>query len=74
MSRKSIFTLPVHHENIMARIKSFYQNIQNSDIYMKDLNLEKIIRELVSKELALGTRIVLLVEKINYNIISQMAY
>lgn len=44
-----MFTLPSHHENIMNKIRSFYQNIQNSDIYMKDLNLEKIIRELVSK-------------------------
>lgn len=33
----------------MNKIRSFYQNIQNSDIYMKDLNLEKVIRDLVSK-------------------------
>jgi hypothetical protein len=33
----------------MNKIKSLYQNVPNSDIYMKDLNLAKVILDLVSK-------------------------
>ena len=39
-----MFQLPIHHEMVMNKIKSLYQNIQNSDIYMKELDLAKIIR------------------------------
>ena len=40
---KNVFILPVHHVTVMNKIRSFYENIQNSDIYMKDLDIEKII-------------------------------
>jgi hypothetical protein len=33
----------------MSKIRGFYQNVPNSDIYMKDLNLAKVIMDLVSK-------------------------
>jgi hypothetical protein len=33
----------------MAKIRSFYQNVPNSDIYMKDLNMAKVIMDLVAK-------------------------
>jgi hypothetical protein len=71
----------------MNKIKSFYQNVPNSDIYMKDLNLAKVILDLVSKyqdpntrnilevrELALGTKIVLLVEKADQKLLTQLAF
>ena len=57
MSR-GMFQLPIHHEMVMNKIRSLYQNIQNSDIYMKELDLSKIIKDLVSKYYAvtcLGT-------------------
>lgn len=46
---RGMFQLPVHHESVMNKIRTLYQNIQNSDIYMKELDLARIIRELVSK-------------------------
>lgn len=44
-----MFQLPMHHELVMNKIKALYQKIQNSDIYMKELDLAKIIRDLVAK-------------------------
>jgi hypothetical protein len=38
-----LFELPVHHILILNRIRSFYQNFQNADIYMKDLDLPEVL-------------------------------
>ena len=84
---RGMFHLPVHHDLVMARIRSLYQNVQNSDVYMKDLDLAKIIRELVSKyicilprgllqvhEYAHGTKLVLLIEKLEIRAVTQLAF
>jgi hypothetical protein len=34
-----VFEIPIHHILIYERIKTFYQNFQNTEIYMKDLDL-----------------------------------
>jgi hypothetical protein len=41
-----LFELPIHHILIFNRIRSFYQNFQNADIYMKDLDLPEVLEDL----------------------------
>lgn len=40
------FECPIHHVQIFNRIRSFYQNFQNADIYMKDLDIPAVLEEL----------------------------
>ena len=41
-----VFEIPVHHIKIYERMKTFYQNFQNADVYMKDLDFPDVLRDL----------------------------
>ena len=41
-----LFEIPIHHINIFNKIRTFYQNFQNADIYMKDLDLPEVLADL----------------------------
>lgn len=41
-----LFELPLHHLTLYDKLKTFYQNFQNADIYMKDIDLPEVLREL----------------------------
>lgn len=41
-----LFELPLHHLTLYDKLKAFYQNFQNADIYMKDIDLPEVLREL----------------------------
>ena len=44
-----LFETPVHHIHIFNKVRNFYQNFQNADIYMKDLDLPEVLEELEKK-------------------------
>jgi hypothetical protein len=39
-----LFELPLHHLTLYDKLKTFYQNFQNADIYMKDIDLPETLR------------------------------
>jgi hypothetical protein len=41
-----LFELPLHHLTLYDKLKTFYQNFQNADIYMKDIDLPEVLGEL----------------------------
>ncbi len=41
-----LFEIPIHHIHVFNRIRTFYQNFQNADIYMKDLDLPEVLKDL----------------------------
>jgi hypothetical protein len=43
---QQILEPPLHHITIYNKVKTFYQNFQNTDIYMKDLDLPDTLKEL----------------------------
>ena len=43
--------MPIHHIDIFNKVRNFYINFQNADIYMKDLDLPDVLEELEKKYL-----------------------
>lgn len=39
-----LFEIPIHHLTLYDKLKAFYQNFQNADIYMKDIDLPEALR------------------------------
>lgn len=38
--------MPIHHLDIFNKVRQFYINFQNTDIYMRDLDLPSVLQEL----------------------------